>query len=97
MPDDTTIPWESAAVLVWTLPGASPAIAALDPMHVQTPPHPNPVPFWRFSDAVEHATETIMNGRHQGKEPWIKVAETLFGPMDVNACYKTILANRGGH
>jgi hypothetical protein len=96
MTDDTTIPWESAAVLVWT-PADVPPAAILDPLHVQTPPHPNPVPFWRFSDAVEHATETIMNGRHQGKEPWIKVANTVFSPLEVAAFYKTILAGRGGH
>ncbi len=96
MADETTIPWGAASVLVWTQPGAPPAITALDQAHVQTPPHPNPVPFWRLSDAVEHASETIMNGRHQGKEPWIKVAETLFGPLDVAAFYKTILSERGG-
>ena len=65
-------------------------------MQVQTPPHPNPVPFWRFSDAIEHAAETIMNGRHHGKEPYIKVAEILYGPLDVSALYKEILARRGG-
>jgi hypothetical protein len=65
-------------------------------LDVQTPPHPNPVPFWRFRDAVEHAGETLMNRRNAGKEPWIKVAETLYSPLEVSSFYKEILARRGG-
>jgi hypothetical protein len=97
MSDETSAPWDQAAVLVWAPAGEAPAVAALGPVHVQTPPHPNPVPFWRFSDAVEHACETIMNGRHQGKEAWIKVAGTLFGPLEIAGFYRAILARRGGH
>jgi hypothetical protein len=81
MSDEPITPWGSAAVLVWTLPG--------------TTPEPDTVPFWRLSDAVEHATETIMNGRHAGKEPWIKVSDTLFGPPDVAAFYRAIQVDRG--
>jgi hypothetical protein len=93
--DEPITPWGSAAVLVWTLPGTTPEPDALTPLLAQTPPHPNPVPFWRLSDAVEHATETIMNGRHAGKEPWIKVSDTLFGPPDVAAFYRAIQVDRG--
>ena len=58
----------------------------------QTPPFPNPVPFWRFRDAVEHASETLMNARHAGKAPWIKVGETLFSPMEIEAFYRLLRA-----
>ncbi len=95
MADDASPPWDEAAVLVWVAPGSTPAAGRLDHMHVQTPPHPNPTPFWRYSDAVEHATETLMNARHSGKEPWIKVRDALFGPLDVAAHYRAIVAARG--
>jgi hypothetical protein len=90
MSDSATPPWESAAVLVWGAPRSTPDAAALPPGYVQTPPHPNPVAFWRFRDAVEHAAETIENGRHHGKAPWIKVGDSLFGPDDITGFYRTI-------
>jgi hypothetical protein len=96
MPDETAAPpWGHAAVLVWVAPAAMPDAQALDGAHAHTPPHPNPVPFWRFSDAVEHATETLKNGRHSGKEPWIKTGQALFGPLEVAAFYRVIQGMRG--
>lgn len=95
MSDTAKTPWDSAAVLIWAPPGPPSPAEALGPQHVQTPPHPNPVPFWRFRDAVEHAGETIENARHHGKEPWIKVAAQVFGPMEVSALYRGVLAERG--
>ena len=96
MPDEITPPWQSAAVLVWATADAPPAVAALDPLHVQTPPHPNPVPFWRFSDAIEHASETLLNARHHGKAPWIKTGDEIFAPGEIAALYQSILAARRG-
>jgi hypothetical protein len=90
MSDAQSPPWDFAAVLVWGPAGATPDAGTLAASYVQTPPHPNPVPFWRLRDAVEHATETIMNGRHGGKEPWIKVGETLFSPLEISGFYRTI-------
>ncbi len=95
MSDEMTMPWDAAAVLVWVAPGAAPNLERLEATQVQDPPRPNPTPFWRYSDAVEHATETLMNARHAGKEPWIKVDHHLFGPMDVSAHYRAIQALRG--
>ena len=95
MSDDLTAPWAEAAVLIWVAPGTNPSAEKLDNLQVQTPPHPNPTPFWRYSDAVEHATETLMNARHSGKEPWIKVREMLFSPLDVATHYRAIQALRG--
>ena len=95
MPDEATPPWNGAAVLIWVTAGTVPVAEMLDALQIQTPPHPNPTPFWRYSDAVEHATETLMNARHSGKEPWIKVDMALFGPLDVATHYRAILALRG--
>ena len=95
MADESIAPWDQAAVLVWVTPGATPKVERLDAGMVQDPPRPNPTPFWRYSDAVEHATETLMNARHAGKEPWIKVAATLFGPMEIATHYREIHAMRG--
>ena len=95
MTEDPNAPWADAAVLVWVSPGAAPSADRLDGTHIQTPPHPNPTPFWRYSDAVEHATETLANGRHSGKEPWIKVGETVFSPLEVATHYRLIQTLRG--
>ena len=94
MADDIAPPWQSAATLVWAAADAPPNVAALDPLHVQTPPHPNPVPFWRFSDAIEHASETLLNRRNLGKAPWIKTGDRIYTPAEIAALYQTILSAR---
>lgn len=94
MPDNIAPPLQSAAVLVWAAADAPPAPSALDPLYVQTPPHPNPVPFWRLSDAIEHASETLLNGRNHGKAPWIKAGDSILGPADIASLYQGILAAR---
>jgi hypothetical protein len=94
MPDDIAPSLQSAAVLVWAMTETPPAASALDPVYVQTPPHPNPVPFWRLSDAIEHASETLLNGRHYGKAPWIKAGDSILGPTEIASLYQSILAAR---
>jgi hypothetical protein len=88
-------PWDSACVLIWAPAGAVPDLARLGELFVQTPPRPNPAPFWRLRDAVEHAGETIENARHAGKEPWIKVGDWLYNPLDITGFYRTIRTHPG--
>jgi len=85
MPQD--IPLQAAAVLVWLANEVHPsALESFDApeLHAQ--------PWWKLEDAVVFAVDNM--DVHQGKQPWIKAGETVFGPLDIGPVYKQIMEHR---
>ena len=83
--DISKLPWESSAIVLWLKDGEEPIgnehFSCRAELH---PPECNPMAWWNLGQAVIHVGT---NGNNHGKQPWIKVGETLLSPPDVLRSY----------
>jgi hypothetical protein len=80
MDTDTNIDLGASCVLLWLPIGVTPKDTAFYYSEVCGPPSPNPSPWWKTGDAIDHASRRIDN---YGKRPWIKVGSQILSPDEI--------------
>ena len=89
--DSDSLPYRSAAVLVWLPEGESPPEVSLDIARLKGPPDPNPQAWWQFGEAVTHAVSAMARGENGDKLPWIKVGVMLYDLDRIRVAHRAIV------
>lgn len=82
-----SLPLFASAILVWLPEGIEPDLQRFDVSAVQSPPSPNPEPWWLLHEAITYSVELIDNGN---KRPWIKVGDKILSPDEIHQIYSTM-------